>query len=159
MNPLIPPSSTDITDDKTPTDVPVHTNTKMQLKRTKVKTDFDPLTMIKSDTEEQKKLAKEKKKRKLSSENYEQLFPVDDEFNKIEVKQSDTFPTVKLNENDSNVIQTGTLNTLSDFINSDVPLAVKENNTFDYNTKIKSVKGDFFTNKALIKRNCGIMEA
>ena len=47
MAPLIPPSSTDITDDKTSTDVPVHTNTKMQLKRTKVKKDFAPLTMIK----------------------------------------------------------------------------------------------------------------
>ena len=159
MDPLIPPSSTDSTELDNPIEAQIHTNTKMQLKRTKVRTDFDPLTMIKSDAEEQKKLAKEKKKRKLSSENYGQLFPADDEFNKEEVKQQDTFPTVKLNENDSNVIQTGTFNTLSDFISSDVPLAIKENNTFDYNTKIKSVKGDFFTDKVLIKRNCGLMEA
>ena len=52
MDSLIPPSSTDITDDKTSTDVPVHTNTKMQLKRTKVKTDFDPVTMTKRRAKE-----------------------------------------------------------------------------------------------------------
>ena len=70
MAPLIPPSSTDITDDKTSTDVPVHTNTKMQLKRTKVKTNFDPLTMLKSDTEEQKKLAKEKNYQVKNTNSY-----------------------------------------------------------------------------------------
>ena len=85
MDPLIPPSSTDSTELDNPIEAQIHTNTKMQLKRTKVRTDFDPLTMIKSDAEEQKKLAKEKKKRKLSSENYGQLFPADDEFNKEEL--------------------------------------------------------------------------
>ena len=129
-------------------------NSKIKLKRTKVQMGLDPLNIIKKDDETQKKLAKEKKKRKLSSENTEKLFPDDDE----DEDTADPVPTSQ-NPPEEKVIQTGNLNTLSDFINSDVPLAVTNNNTFDYNTKVKSIKGDFFTDEALIRRNCSLMTA
>ena len=130
-------------------------NSKIKLKRTKVQMGLDPLNIIKKDDETQKKLAKEKKKRKLSSENTEKLFPDDDDEDEGTV---DPVPTSQ-NPPEEKVIQTGNLNTLSDFINSDVPLAVTNNNTFDYNTKVKSIKGDFFTDEALIRRNCSLMTA
>ena len=112
---------------------------KAALKRTKVRTNFDPLSIIKNEAEQQKKLAKEKKMRKLSTET--PLIP----------------PTQP--QTTSNTIITGNLNTVSDFINPNTPLPLTKNNEqFDYNNKIQSVKGDFFTDKELIAKNCGLMK-
>ena len=111
-----------------------------QTKSTKVKTDNDPLSMIKNNTlEAHKKQSQGKSAQKLSISSTLGIVPPKQELN---------------------TIITGTLNTLSDITNPSVPMPVnRTNDNFDYNTKIVSIKGDFFSDKDLITKNCGLMKS
>ena len=105
----------------------------LQSKRSKVKTDNDPLSIIKNQT------SKSKATPKLSISSTLGVAPPKQELN---------------------TITTGTLNTLSDITNPNIPIPLnKANDNFDYNTKIPSIKGDFFSDRELITKNCGLMKS
>ena len=107
----------------------------LQSKQRKVKTNNDPLSMMSSS---------------------------------IKPKQPQTTPKLSISstlgvappKQELTPITTGTLNTLSDITNPSVPLPLtKSNNSIDYNTKIPSIKGDFFSDRDLITKNCSLMKA
>ena len=51
-------------------------------------------------------------------------------------------------------INTGNLNSLSNFLNSTNPIPFTNKGEIDYQNKIKVVKGDFYTDPEIIKKNC-----
>ena len=51
-------------------------------------------------------------------------------------------------------INTGNLNSLSNFLNSTNPIPFNNKGEIDYQNKIKVVKGDFYTDPEIIKKNC-----
>ena len=55
-------------------------------------------------------------------------------------------------------ISTGNLNSLSSFLNSQTQLPIKNTGEFDYQNKIQIIKGDFYKDPEIIKKNCGLFE-
>ena len=60
----------------------------------------------------------------------------------------------KQNKDSNSYINTGNLNSLSSFLNSANPILVTSQGEIDYKNKIKIVKGDFYTDPEIIKKNC-----
>ena len=74
-----------------------------------------------------------------------------------------TFPTATFPQTyfqpSSAFSNTGNLNSLSDFINPNSNIPLKKNGQFDYESKIQSTPGDFYSDLTLIRKNCDIMES
>ena len=55
-------------------------------------------------------------------------------------------------------ISTGNLNSLSSFLNSQSPLPIKNTGEIDYQNKIQIIKGDFYKDPEIIRKNCELFE-
>ena len=62
----------------------------------------------------------------------------------------------KQNTDSNGNINTGNLNSLSNFLKSTTPIPFNSKGEIDYQNKIKVVKGDFYTDPEIIKKNCGL---
>jgi myotubularin-related protein 1/2 len=61
-------------------------------------------------------------------------------------------------EGNNGYISTGNLNSLSNFLNSQNPPPFSNTGEMDYRSKIQIIKGDFYTDPEIIKKNCELFE-
>ena len=98
-------------------------------------------------------------KKKNSTSMYEllsvnELKPLNNAKEKKENKDNKDNKQNKDSNASNAYINTGNLNSLSNFLNSKNPIPFTNKGEIDYQNKIKVVKGDFYTDPEIIKKNC-----